>query len=289
MTNEEVLIKIKEYIGRDKKIAHNAKYDHILFYISSILNSFSTFDIKEGSDDLIITGVPNITSLNSRISGSSQSLKLLVQDGKLFCDSTIIESCTNDEMQVDINQKVFEASNNGFLVEKTYSTINNYRFGQLKDKGDLRIITSSEDIVYDDLGIMKSVSTKMNKTRFMKDANLSQAYYHNRLSNGIDLEYEETISRNNDKFWEVGYSKRYSSDISKNVETRYLLDAYYDFTDFTGFIEPDRLSQEETIEHIQDGIHKTLMRNPEASKRFEQMFSSYLIRMNDSGDNSKTR
>ena len=61
MTKEEAIIKIKEYIGRDEKIANNAKYDHILSYVESILSSFSTFNIRESSNDLIITGLSNST------------------------------------------------------------------------------------------------------------------------------------------------------------------------------------------------------------------------------------
>ena len=61
MTKEEAIIKIKEYIGRDEKIEKNAKYDHILSYVSSILSSFSTFKIRESSNDLIITGLSNST------------------------------------------------------------------------------------------------------------------------------------------------------------------------------------------------------------------------------------
>ena len=194
-------------------------------------------------------------------------------------------------MQVDINDKAFEANESGFLLESTSHATNKYLFGQTIDDGELKRIYNYEVVSYDDLGIEESYSTEIFDVLSIKTPNFRSAFYLYIPQNQNGLKYKETIFRKNDKFWEVGYSKRYPSDISKSksVETTYLLDAYYDFTNFTGFIEPNRLSQGETMEHVQDGIRKTLMRNPEAGKRFEKLYSRYLSRMNDEDENGKTR
>lgn len=291
MTKEEVIAKIKEYIGDDKKIVNNAKYDYILSYFSSVLDSFSTFNIKEESNDLIITGFSNSTFLNGLIRNILQSLKLLANDGHLSCDSTIVHNLSDDVMEVNISKKVFEANESGFLVEKTDNNINKYHFGEF-DRYLTRVSTSKE-VVYDDLGIMKSYFIKSFKASGFKDDYIYDAFSFYIPKNQRDLEYEVTIRRNDEKFWEVDYLKRNYYPNRYTFETTYLLDLD-DFYDLSGFsrhmaIKPDSLSHEETEEHIRKGISKTLMINPEAGKRFEKLYSDYLSRVNDEVENSRTR
>ena len=286
MNLEEAMNEIKKYLSNYSLVVRNAKYDHILFCIESYLSNFSFIEINRNNNGLIIKGKPilssNINSFPNANNFIKQVMNIDVIDGVINLNIKTLQSINSKGFDEYVISRNMICTEYGSLVDKTDLTINKYLFGKTTNKGNLRYSIGHYETVYDDLGIEIKSDQYATDVMRINNCDMSQAFVSNKtndivVSPGAQCwEHEAHIVRNPRKFWIVRVVTNDKSGDFINEDKEYMLDAYYDFTRFSGFIDFSHLNDDEINEHILSGIKKTINNNPDAGLYLEKNYSSYI-------------
>ena len=149
MTKEEALIKIKEYIGRDKKIANNAKFEHVLFDITSFINNCEDIKIFEKNDSLYITSDSLVKNKNITSSNDKMGSVLSVNDGIVTCESIIGFIVEDGTYTMNRHSYRIQADDSVYLTEYMQISHSSYEVESMKEIGTLNTIRNN---VYDNYG-----------------------------------------------------------------------------------------------------------------------------------------
>ena len=149
MTKEEALIKIKEYIGRDNKIAKNAKFDQVLFEITSFIDNCKEINISEKNGSLSIKSDSLIKYNNITSGNDKMGIILSVNDGIVTCESIIGFIVENGTYTINRHSDRFQADDSGYLTVYKQILHSSYELESMKEIGTLCTVRIN---VYDGKG-----------------------------------------------------------------------------------------------------------------------------------------